>query len=57
MKTKACDDLNTDLLKIDKNVNYKKFYEQLCSYGLLPQLFNRLEYLTPQLWITSSQII
>ena len=33
-----CGDFNTDLLKIDKNVNYKKFYEQLCSYGLLPQI-------------------
>ena len=33
-----CDDFNSDLLKIDKNINYKKLYEQLCSYGLLPQI-------------------
>ena len=33
-----CGDFNIDLLKIDNKINYKKFYELLCSYGLLPQI-------------------
>ena len=33
-----CGDFNIDLLKIDDKINYKKFYELLCSYGLLPQI-------------------
>ena len=33
-----CGDFNSDLLKLDKVNNYKKFYEQMCSYGLLPQI-------------------
>ena len=28
----------SDLLKIDKTKNYKKFYELMSSYGLLPQI-------------------
>ena len=60
-----CGDFNSDLLKIDKNINYKKLYEQLCSYGTTAtimayyhRLFTQLESLTAQLplWITSSQI-
>ena len=33
-----CSDFNSDLLKMDKVINYKKFYELNCSYGLLPQI-------------------
>ena len=33
-----CGDFNSDLLKLDKVNNYKKFYELLCSYGFLPQI-------------------
>ena len=33
-----CGDFNSDLLKIDKNNNYKKFYELMSSYGILPQI-------------------
>ena len=34
-----CGDFNIDLLKIDDINSHKKFYELLCSYGLLPQIF------------------
>ena len=46
MKTKRyiCGDFNSDLLKMDRINNYKTFYEQMCSYGLLP-----LELLKTQL--------
>ena len=27
-----------NLLKMDRINNYKTFYEQMCSYGLLPQI-------------------
>ena len=30
-----CGDFNIDLLKIDDKINYKKFYELLCSYGFV----------------------
>ena len=33
-----CGDFNSDLLKLDKLNNYKKFYELMCSYGFLPQI-------------------
>ena len=33
-----CGDFNSDLLKLDKVSNYKRFYELMCSYGLLPQI-------------------
>ena len=33
-----CGDFNSDLLKLDKVKNYKKFYELMCSYGFLPQI-------------------
>ena len=33
-----CGDFNSDLLKMDRNTNYKKFYEQMYSYGSLPQI-------------------
>ena len=33
-----CGDFNSDFLKMDKTINYKKFYEQMYSYGLLPQI-------------------
>ena len=36
--TYICGDFNSDLLKLDRVSNYKKFYEQMCSYGLLPQI-------------------
>ena len=35
-----CGDFNIDLLKIDELTNYKKFYELMSSYGLLPQILN-----------------
>ena len=31
-----CGDFNSDLLKLDKVSNYKRFYELM--YGLLPQI-------------------
>ena len=34
----TCGDFNSDLLKMDRNVNYKFFYEQMYSYGLLAQI-------------------
>ena len=33
-----CGDFNSDLLKLDKVSNYKRFYELMCSYGLLPHI-------------------
>ena len=33
-----CGDFNSDLLKMDRNINHKKFYEQMYSYGLLSQI-------------------
>ena len=33
-----CGDFNSDLLKLDKVNNYKKFDELMCSYGFLPQI-------------------
>ena len=33
-----CGDFNSDLLKMDRNINYKFFYEQIYSYGLLSQI-------------------
>ena len=33
-----CGDFNSDLLKLDKVNNYKKFHELMCSYGYLPQI-------------------
>ena len=33
-----CGYFNSDLLKMDRNTNYKKFYEQMYSYGSLPQI-------------------
>ena len=33
-----CGDFNSDLLKLDKVNNYKRFYELMCSYGFLPQI-------------------
>ena len=33
-----CGDFDSDLLKMDRNTNYKKFYEQMYSYGSLPQI-------------------
>ena len=33
-----CGDFNIDILKIDEINNYKKFYELMSSYGLLPQI-------------------
>ena len=33
-----CGDFNSDLLKLDKVNNYKKFYELMSSYGYLPQI-------------------
>ena len=34
----VCGDFNTDLLKIEINNNYKKFYELMFSYGFLPNI-------------------
>ena len=31
-------DFNSDLLKMDRNINYKNFYEQMYRYGLLSQI-------------------
>ena len=31
-----CGDFNSDILKIDTHNNYKRFYELLSSYGLVP---------------------
>ena len=33
-----CGHFNSDLLKMDRINNYITFYEQMCSYGLLPQI-------------------
>ena len=33
-----CGDFNIDLHKIDESDNYKRFYELMSSYGLLPQI-------------------
>ena len=33
-----CGDFNSDLLKLDKSTNYKKFHDLICSYGFLPQI-------------------
>ena len=33
-----CGDFNSDLLKLDKVNNYKRFYELMCRYGFLPQI-------------------
>ena len=35
-----CCDFNIDLLKIDEISNYKKIYELMSSYGLLPQILH-----------------
>ena len=34
----VCGDFNTDLLKIETNINYKHFYELMISYGFLPNI-------------------
>ena len=34
----VCGDFNTDLLKIEISNNYKKFYDLMFSYGLLPNI-------------------
>ena len=34
----VCGDFNTDLLKIEINNNYKKFYELMFSFGFLPNI-------------------
>lgn len=33
-----CGDFNSDLLKYDTSNNYKKFYDLLSSYGILPMI-------------------
>ena len=33
-----CGDFNIDLLKMDQIINYRKFYELMSSYGLLPHI-------------------
>ena len=33
-----CSDFNSDLLKLNRVYNDKKFYELMCSYGYLPQI-------------------
>ena len=38
IRKSICGDFNSDLLKLDKVSNYKRFYKLMCSYGLLPQI-------------------